>query len=317
MSAGVIADDSVRSAPTSLQYDSKQAPLDPTFYDVDVEFLSLLTGIKDPEELKKHVLQVQADAYAVYPYPCIRNFTITKTKVDRYPAYRDLLQLGKERKGAIFLDVGCCVGNDLRKAVLDGFPVNQVLGTDLNPSSCYHGIAEFWEVGHKLFKSTPETFPVKLIPGNIFEQSFLDPEAKVQDPTPDISTLTNLTPLVGHVSVIHSSAFFHLFDESHQLQIATLFAALLSPEPGSLILGKHVGLPEKSLRMSAIQPGQIDRSIRMFCHSPESWTEMWEGVFGKGKVEVWAELKQEVRKDRVLLTNDSRAWQLIWSVKRL
>ena len=105
MSAGTTQDGNVRSPPTSgsLEYDSKQAPLDPTFYDVDVEFLSIMTGIKDPEELKKHVLQVQADAYAVcttwlifttalysnlvdnirpylqvYPYPCIRNFTITK-----------------------------------------------------------------------------------------------------------------------------------------------------------------------------------------------------------------------------------------------
>ncbi len=69
--------------------------------------------------------------------------------------------------------------------------------------------------------------------------------------------------------------------------------------------------------MSAIQPGQVDRSIRMFCHSPESWTELWENVIGKGKVEVRAELKEQVRKDRILLTNDTRAWQLVWSVKRL
>lgn len=73
-------------------------PLDPSIYDADVEFLSAVTGIKDYEQLKQHVLRVQADAYAVrtfsvfrsvlvqltnpseqvFPYPCIRNFAISK-----------------------------------------------------------------------------------------------------------------------------------------------------------------------------------------------------------------------------------------------
>lgn len=145
----------------------------------------------------------------------------------------------------------------------------------------------------------------------------MDTQAKPEAPPPVLSALTNLTPLVGHVSAIHASAFFHLFDEERQLQLVKIFSSLLSPEPGSIVFGSHVGLPEKGLRMSAIQPGQVDRSIRMFCHSPESWTELWESVAGKGKVEVRAELKEQVRKDRILLTNDTRAWQLVWSVKRL
>lgn len=29
-------------------------------------------------------------------------------KLGRLPAYKQLLKLGKERKGAIFLDIGCC-----------------------------------------------------------------------------------------------------------------------------------------------------------------------------------------------------------------
>ena len=134
---------------------------------------------------------------------------------------------------------------------------------------------------------------------------------------PKIPDLTNLTPLVGKVSAIHASAFFHLFDEVRQFELAQLFASLLSPEPGSLILGSHVGLPEKGLRMSSIQPGQIDRSIRMFCHSPESWTEMWETVLGKAHVEVRAELVNQVRRDRIQLTDDRSYWQLIWSVKMI
>ena len=52
--------------PVPAEWDMKSAtPLDSAGYDADVEFMSAVTGIKDSEELKKHVLKVQADAYAV------------------------------------------------------------------------------------------------------------------------------------------------------------------------------------------------------------------------------------------------------------
>ena len=58
-----------------------------------------------------------------------------RLKISRFPAYKDLLRLGIERKGALFLDLGCCVGNDVRKAVADGFPVTQALASDLHPGA--------------------------------------------------------------------------------------------------------------------------------------------------------------------------------------
>lgn len=48
-------------------YDSWRSPLDPSMYDVDYEFFSGQTGITDPEELKAHILKVQAEAFAVSP----------------------------------------------------------------------------------------------------------------------------------------------------------------------------------------------------------------------------------------------------------
>ncbi|KAI0090002.1 hypothetical protein BDY19DRAFT_1056370 [Irpex rosettiformis] len=256
---------------------TKVTPLDSAIYDADVDFLSTLTGIKDPEELKQHILKVQADAYAVFPYPCIRNFAISKTKINHYPAYQDLLKLGKERKGAIFLELACCVGNDIRRAVLDGFPASQAVGTDLNAGkqtgfypafilkqrlTPFRVVSKgFWDVGHMLFKSTSETFPVKFIAGDILQPSFFDPQAKVEDSPPDLTTLASLTPLVGHVSAIHASSFFHLFDEEHQLKLAHLVNALLSPEPGSIAFGAHGGLPEKGLRVGSLKFGETSKPM--------------------------------------------------------
>ncbi|EKM48875.1 uncharacterized protein PHACADRAFT_266025 [Phanerochaete carnosa HHB-10118-sp] len=298
--------------PGGMRYSTRDAELDEKFYDdAETEFISELTGIKDPDELKKHVLQVQREVYAVHPYPCIRLCGFVKTRISRFPTYKDLLQLGRDRPGALFLDIGCGVGNDTRRAVLDGFPANQIVASDLHP--------EFWDIGHKVFKSTPESFPVKFIAGDAFDDSFLayggpiaTPAAGSEQPT-DLSALTSLTPLRGKLSVIYASSLFHLFGEEQQSELAHRLGSLLSPTSGSFIFGAHLGKPEKGLFLENIRPN-IPEGVRMFCHSPESWKALWEEVLGEGKVETKAVLREVQRPD---MPEGVMAQFMIWSVKRL
>ncbi|THH28427.1 hypothetical protein EUX98_g5754 [Antrodiella citrinella] len=309
-------------------------PLEEKWYtlaDDELEFYRKETGIQDAEKIKAHILQVQADAYKVYPYPCIRRFSFTTLKISRYPAYQDLLKLGRERSGALFLDIGCCcrsnytvpdvkrkintviftlVGNDVRKAVADGFPVDQALASDLRPA--------FWDLGHTLFKSTPESFPVPFLAGDVFDSNFLSVvppfTTKPTAPAPSLKDITSLTPLNGHLSAIHASAFFHLFDEAGQTIVAKAFAGLLSPEPGSIIFGSHRGELQKGYRTKAHKD---DRE--RFGHSPETWQEMWhKDVFGEGKVKTWAILKETERKDMEEHFGPGvKFYLLVWSVTRL
>jgi hypothetical protein len=80
-----------------------------------------------------------------------------RLKISRLPAYHDLLKLGKQRNGSIFLDIGSCcestpahlsnpeqiqmsiilVGNDARKVVADGFPLENVVTSDLHQGLCH------------------------------------------------------------------------------------------------------------------------------------------------------------------------------------
>ena len=99
-----------------------------------------------------------------------------------------------------------------------------------------------------------------------------------------------------------------LFGEEKQLHLARALAGLLSPEPGSLILGAHGGRPEKGLRVEMLRPNS--HGVTMFCHSPESWVEMWETVFEKGTVKVEATLKEVERRDLVHLTEETRFYLL-------
>lgn len=146
-------------------------------------------------------------------------------------------------------------------------------------------------MGHKLFRSTPASFPASFIAGDAFNSEHLAVVPPLYETTselaPDLSALTSLNPLHGHVAAIHASSFFHLFDEEKQVHIAQALGGLLSPLPGSIILGSHAAGHEKGSQVHKVGPDGGNGSFTFFFHSPESWTELWDGqVFKKGTVKV-------------------------------
>ncbi|KAJ7457338.1 hypothetical protein FB451DRAFT_1353711 [Mycena latifolia] len=272
---------------------------DEDFYKPDeVDFIREQSGIHDPAAVKEHILAVQAKAYDLYSYPCIRKFDFVRSRISTFPAYQDVLALGREREGAILLDLGCCFGTDIRQAASDGFPVQNLIASDIHP--------EFWKLGHELFRSTPETFPVPFLAGDVFNSDFLEPsepvvtQSEVIGSSPPLASLKSLTPLRGHIAAIHISYVFHLFLEPQQRHLACALAGLLSPVRGSVILGCDIGMREKDFRDGPFGP--------MVCHSPESWREMWEEVFPKGNIKVDAHIQRIFSGDVGLL---------VWSVTRV
>jgi hypothetical protein len=218
------------------------------------------------------------------------------------------------------------VGNDTRKVVADGWPVQNVIASDLRegqPSALallipptHSNSTAFWESGHKLFISTPQSFPATFIKGDVFDPAFITPGDPIYDKCPSqrpegLHELKTLTPLQGQVSAIHASSFFHLFDEEGQAKAARQVATLLSPEAGSLIFGSQVGKTEKGIREESFAPG----GHQMFCHSPESWRELWDGgVFKKGSVTVEAKIdRREIPRKEGPVTVEI----MLWSVTRM
>jgi hypothetical protein len=220
------------------------------------------------------------------------------------------------------------VGNDARKAIADGYPMQNVIASDIQPGeqSLVYSLtgpselittAGFWRLGHKLFCTTPETYPVPFIPGDIFDPKHITPGPPFYipppTPRPDLQSLTSLNPLRGHVSAIHVSAFFHLFDRADQLTAARALGSLLSPEPGSFIFGTNGAQPSAQSR-SVVNP----RGQTVFLQSPETWREMWDGeVFEKGSVEVVTDLRQFERTTLVKeLVRDSIVYRMEWCIRR-
>ncbi|KAJ7267475.1 hypothetical protein C8J57DRAFT_366791 [Mycena rebaudengoi] len=231
-----------------------------------------------------------------------------RVKITEGLAYERVLDLGRQREGAIFLDLGCCLGIDVRKLVSDGFPMQNVIASDLS--------AEFWHCGHELFKSTPATFPAAFISGDVFDTNFIQPAGPWTSPPlsahPSLPSLTTLTPLNGHVSAMHVSRLFHLFDEPMQLALARVLVGLLSPLPGSVIFGEHIAKEHK---------GNIEMDLhgsgKTFCHSPESWTKLWLELFPEGTVQVEAKLNKNDPSYLSHIADRDRDSMMAWAVTRL
>ncbi|KAJ7477715.1 hypothetical protein FB451DRAFT_1338814 [Mycena latifolia] len=270
----------------------------------ELSFLKSETGIHDDDELKAHILAIQKEALEVYPYPCLRRLGFIRLKIPKNgAAYEHVLNLGKTVPGAIFVELGCCVGNDVRKIASDGWPSENIIASDLR--------GDFWAVSRKLYRNPPKEFAGTFIPGDALDPEFLDlmPILKEapEGSAPNLRTLESLNPLHGRVSAIHTGSFFHLFSEEQQFEIARKFAGLLLPRPGSMIFGSHGALPTKGNTLGS-------RNNQIFCHSPESWKEMWEEqVFERGTVEVQAYLKSSGK----VLNPTTDWWMMYWSVKRL
>ncbi|GJJ06970.1 hypothetical protein Clacol_001168 [Clathrus columnatus] len=291
--------------PNSKMANYDVLPLDPALYYLDPRLARLFkqsTGYRNEADLKAHILRIQADAYAMCPYPCIRLFSFTQLAVTEYPYYKSIIRQGRLDPNAILLEIGVGFGNDIRKMIYDGYPIEKVVVMDKNQ--------KLWEIGHRLFCSTPRTFPVKFIRGDIFDQSVLSDYTSPSLSQPNIHSLDTLTPLKEHATTITLQMVFHLFDLKRQYLLAKRVASLLSSAPNSLIVGRQMGDATPRTMMLGKSPH--------FIHNPESWERMWSDVFPKGSVEyrtALVDLPPHLRSGSSGMLGISQF--LVWSIRRL
>ncbi|KAI0826567.1 hypothetical protein BC628DRAFT_1419076 [Trametes gibbosa] len=288
-------------------------PLDATLLrlsDTELAFLHS-TISEDDDKLKKIVGDVQKRAYEMYPYPCIRAFHFVSLMMATNDVYPAVLETGKRDRTSLLLDLGCCMGTDVRKVVQDGYPANQVLGCDIRP--------EYITLGHELFADAGRS-PIRFFTANVFDLSPA-PSAAESSPTAapeDLEKLlspstviTDLAQLRGALTHVYAGALFHLFDEETQYALALRVAALLRRRPGAVVFGRHQGLEEE---------GYVDDHLgrKRYGHSEASWPRLWKKVFAEvegekfaSKVVVEAKL---VEKFKDLVPN-RRTYMLYWSVQ--
>lgn len=239
-------------------------------------------------------------AFKIYPYPCLGQLRFLNLSLSRHPLYPEVLSrlqqntndptasqnlslsIDRSSKGITythqhpqkFLDLGCCLAQDLRKLVVDGAPAENLYGLDLE--------GRFIDLGYDLFRDH-QTLKSRFVVADLQEDEQEEEEEEEEHnrspqhpPTPpDPSSLPTKLPasaLSKQISIIAANSFFHLYNLPQQLALAKRVVRFLSPERGSLILGRQVG---------SLVPGEytsVDNKGTRYAHNVDSFQRFWEQV---------------------------------------
>lgn len=187
-------------------------------------------------------------AWDVYPYPCIGQFRFLQLNLCQQPSYKAIVQ--KLQEGARYLDIGCCVGQDIRKLVADGAPAQQLYGAELQPA--------FLDLGYDFFQDRA-TLTSTFMQADILDRGAASP----------------LEALAGTVDFIHLGMLLHIFEREPQIHLLENCIRLLKAEPGVLIVGQAVGDAEGS-----VCAGQTGGRFtgKAFRHNDVTFRALWEEI---------------------------------------
>lgn len=229
--------------------------------------------------------QFQRDqAWAVFPFPCIGEFWFLTLGLSAHPRYNDVLTRlisAPDKSKPLLIDLGTCLGQDLRKLVHDGAAPTQLFGVDIFPA--------FEAVGHALFRDA-ETFTNCFASADIFSPSSSSPLVQTR----------------GTWQIITSCMFLHSFDWAGQAAACKAMlqlAATSKSKPtsnsnsnskswilGGLTASTHAR--EQELKPPFVPEG-VKRSV--YLQSRESFLRLWDEVKDATATEmgvefnVWAE----------------------------
>ena len=148
------------------------------------------------------------------------------------------------------LDLGTCLGQDLRKLLYDGAPLISLYGSDILP--------EYEKAGQNFFcdgdKFTHDHFIA----------------ADVLDSSPG----NGLVKTEGTWDIIAITMFLHIWDLETQIQACKRILKLVKQEKGSLIIGSQTG--NEQAHALLLKPPFGERSV--YRHNLESFKAMWLGV---------------------------------------
>ncbi|KAF2197441.1 hypothetical protein GQ43DRAFT_204195 [Delitschia confertaspora ATCC 74209] len=267
--AQLPADHMARSTKLPWYTASFEHKLTPSFRNLLKEW----SGIA-PEDVVPHIYRIREESWRIFPWPCIGEFWFIEQGLLRHPDYASVLQKLKTIKQAKFLDLGTCLGQDLRTLAHANAPLPSLYGADALPG--------FEAAGHALFNDRDRLDSTHFITGNIFSET--DDLAKTR----------------GSWDIVHIAMFLHVFSKADAEAAARNILKLLKNEKETMVIGTQTGSLEPTelvLQPPLCEPGEHKTVWRQ---SRETMVEMWkEAANSVGlDVEIWAEYDEEEARQR-------------------
>ena len=195
----------------------------------------------------------RAKAWSVHPYPCIGLWSFLSFRAASTPTYRAAVaRLRSDDADDALVDLGCGLGQLLRRVRADGVPGERLFGVDLH--------AEFLELGYELFRDR-DGLGATMVAGDLLA------------PDPQGAGAPGLAALDGKVTVVHAAHFFHLFAWEEQIRVGKRMVKFLRPGVrDAVIFGRQIGSTRSDGHRVARANGE------RFVHGKESWQRLWDEV---------------------------------------
>ena len=179
-------------------------------------------------------------AWATRSYPCVGQWAYLEPKIAKSAAFKTVID--RLHQGGIMLDLGCCMGQELRSIAAAGAPTHNMYGADIEPV--------FWDLGYELFNDR-DKFHAHFLHADIFD-----------DESP-------LRQLHGCTDVIYLGSLLHLWDWAGQSK--ALVAIIKLAKAGSIVIGAQLG----RRKGQAETAGWKNSTRTMFYHDPDTMEAIW------------------------------------------
>ena len=208
-----------------------------------VTFLKFFVN-ESEEGIHEKVKQFHDRALTVFQYPCIKRYGFAKPSIPQHPLFKShfLSNNWKEHK---VLDIGCCMGTDLRYLQSIGANTTSLYGIEL--------LEDFLKLGDEFFGKSDINFLV----GNVLDQNFL-------------ATDSPFSKFINFFDYVYTGSVIHLFSLDEQKVLFTNIRRLL--KPGGTFFGRTTGLPEAGVR-------DTWRSTSIYLHNPDTLKDILNDHF--------------------------------------
>ncbi|KAL8700524.1 MAG: hypothetical protein Q9201_005399 [Fulgogasparrea decipioides] len=214
--------------------------------------------------------------WEIFPWPCIGEFWFINLGLSLHPHYQNLLtHLRTQHPTIKFLDLGTCLGQDLRKLVADGAPVESLWGCDY--------FYEYEAAGHSLFRDA-DRFQNPFIAADLFDESAGSALQKTE----------------GTWDIININMLLQVYDWNMQVRACKRILKLLSQKRGSMVIGVQTGSTEAGeLQLKPPMVAENEEKT-VYRQNLDTFIKMWKEV-GKDaglELEVWVLYDDDADRER-------------------
>jgi len=217
---------------------------------VALEIFKSIRSDWDINTIKERVESARERALKIFPYQCIKRFRFVEPRCAMHPLYKDLVEK-RDRGTRHVLDVGCCMGTDIRKMIFDKL-INlergdTVVGIDIAP--------EFFQIGFEIFEDEDQVRD-KFFPCDLLDSDQMEQFRKARGP----------------FNLIYCGSVFHLLEKEQTVNLAKAIFGLMSS--GGIFFGRTGG----SLTGKPEESEHKERKQKRYLHTEESLKELLESI---------------------------------------